>query len=896
MQPGEGDALKKVRLTDSAGTFYDLIVAGGDKNMMETPLGASPQLSGGPRKFGDYDPSFGNIQVVSFERGWGNKDLSDDEARFKWGTNVWTLTRNKLYLPPKWMQITTDIGYLGAHNLSGDYAGSATNSEEAGTDTGRIINATNTQWASQFVINGTGSEIGRVTVWMKWNKVTGTYITPRVAIYTDSTGAPGSLVTNGASAQVQRNANPSSGQELIIPDVYWPVDFFFSVPPALSASTTYWIVVYFDYLHADDSVQLGDATNTRYGAGAYYNGSWNSDEPFMFSVNHNRNNRAETKLFQHGGAQFALRKTIAGTNQLFIMGEGGFATAGSSTTLTDTNMGLRGSWSENQWAGDKIKIVAGTGVGQIRTISTNTTGGVITLSGDNWDINPDSTSRYVIINPIDWYEITGHGLSNAKQGVDAGAVCYFPSGGSTNIRRMKWNTSATPLTFADDGTNKVDVLFPAGGRIWGAVSSTGQIAYSSIKAWGTNLAWTNLAVTTPIDGDFRGAGLHSGKVYFIKEDGIWFVDGAGNILYEFPVNMKYFRASNNGTAVEPNQEYLYFNWGAGLQRLSGVSVENVDPNKDEGMPEEYRGQVTGLALHPAGMFFSVGGNDDTRSTVNVYDGLGFHNVLSLDDKGHKITDIQFYYVEDDQPILFVATNETIIVQAYPKYTTNPEKDPELYVTSQGVLDLATIDMGGKALPKMFKEVALWAQNTLFSDSDYAFNRIRVYYNADNGGWNYAGQTASQQDGETVITFADTTNSSITGLGNVRELDLKLIVMGWTLGANDLWKLPSAVDYYNTPILDAITVKGLSRTPIKSVFSFPVDVSAVTNRLGSGDPEAMMAKFWTWAQSAEALLMTSLHPRFHNKTVIIIPRSLRTGYVDRSNESFASSFYLELREV
>ncbi|MFM7513004.1 MAG: hypothetical protein ACKO3F_06495, partial [Cyanobium sp.] len=46
----------------------------------------------------------------------------------------------------------------------------------------------------------------------------------------------------------------------------------------------------------------------------------------------------------------------------------GTATGGSSTTLTNTAKG----WSINQWTNSQLRITAGTGAGQIRTVASNT--------------------------------------------------------------------------------------------------------------------------------------------------------------------------------------------------------------------------------------------------------------------------------------------------------------------------------------------------------------------------------------------------------------------------------------------------------------------------------------------------------------------------------------------
>lgn len=72
------------------------------------------------------------------------------------------------------------------------------------------------------------------------------------------------------------------------------------------------------------------------------------------------------------------------------MYDNGLATGGGNNYLDDSG----GGWSTDQFNGAYIWIYAGTGAGQIRTIS-DTTSTRITVSV-NWTVNPDATSYYAI--------------------------------------------------------------------------------------------------------------------------------------------------------------------------------------------------------------------------------------------------------------------------------------------------------------------------------------------------------------------------------------------------------------------------------------------------------------------------------------------------------------------
>lgn len=96
-------------------------------------------------------------------------------------------------------------------------------------------------------------------------------------------------------------------------------------------------------------------------------------------------------------------------------GKMGTATSGGASTITDSGQ----SWTTNEFAGLSIIITSGTGAGQTRVISSNTST-AITVSVA-WTTNPDSTSVYSIeggdtidINKDDGQDVTGLALFQDK--------------------------------------------------------------------------------------------------------------------------------------------------------------------------------------------------------------------------------------------------------------------------------------------------------------------------------------------------------------------------------------------------------------------------------------------------------------------------------------------------
>jgi len=76
----------------------------------------------------------------------------------------------------------------------------------------------------------------------------------------------------------------------------------------------------------------------------------------------------------------------------FVILDSGTATSGAASTLTDNTK----SWGVNSYQNKYVKIVGGTGIGQTRKITSNTSD-TLTIT-PNWTTPPDATSVYQILD------------------------------------------------------------------------------------------------------------------------------------------------------------------------------------------------------------------------------------------------------------------------------------------------------------------------------------------------------------------------------------------------------------------------------------------------------------------------------------------------------------------
>lgn len=162
----------------------------------------------------------------------------------------------------------------------------------------------------------------------------------------------------------------------------------------------------------------------------------------------------------------------------------GTATAGGATTLTNSAK----TWATNQWANYQLRISAGTGAGQIRTVASNT--GTVLTVGAAWTTNPDATSQYSLEGNDDFiyylgnnavtmyrYSISGNTWTTLAPGIARGAAPTTGMGASWvwGATEPEWNNESAILngryifSFRGGGSTVVD-RYDIAANSWGSAT------------------------------------------------------------------------------------------------------------------------------------------------------------------------------------------------------------------------------------------------------------------------------------------------------------------------------------------------------------------------------------------------------------------------------------------
>lgn len=252
----------------------------------------------------------------------------------------------------------------------------------------------------------------------------------------------------------------------------------------------------------------------------------------------------------------------------------GTATAGASTTIT---LEASKTMLLNQWANNQIRIISGTGAGQIRTISSNTAGAssVLTVSAA-WTVTPDATSVYRIEGNDDYFYLLGNNAVTMYRYSISGnswttlSPTAARAGAAAAGCTADW-IDAVPATEWNDGTysnHYTTTLVHQNGRYLycfrGGASSTLDVYDISANTWISNISYGQQAETFTSGS----CSVDMNGLIYIQKDAtgrIFKFDVAKNVLDPFTLNpvpqgaavtgdkMAFQTYKDGGTAVN----YLY---------------------------------------------------------------------------------------------------------------------------------------------------------------------------------------------------------------------------------------------------------------------------------------------------------------------------------------------------
>jgi hypothetical protein len=786
------------------------------------------------------------LEQNSFHLGRGAEVWTPNASNFYDSSNAWTSTPNKLH-PALLMQWAT--GFRDAEmNMpaSGDthkwlplYPGSGSDANRRYQDVSFTASATSNRERCFLIIRKKGTP-GTLT--LEW--------------CTNSGGNP-----NTVSKTVTKTSSDVSD----ITSIY--MDFKPSSVLAVTSGTVYHIKV---YGAADDTSNncwevLCDSAVA--GLKSADNSSWTATTYSPYYRITDADVAQRIFPFAFDGAWYAVTsRTDRGNSRLFIMGTRGRATSASTNLLADTGAGqYGGTWTSNMWTGYKVRILRGTGQGQVRAVLGNNTDTLQTTT--DFDVTPDATSEYVVYGGPSWKEITGHGLGWVSgRPAYANGTVYFPQNDTVDIRIMQLNyANANDHGFDAEDTNhnRAWFLCPSYESTLGPVMiRANQVATSSGNpdgkavsigraptspsgtpvAFGTDLAFQTAILTG--DNTYRITGVydHQNQVYVTKEDVLF------NITGQIPVAIKYGADASpnpmNGAAACTGMDGQFYL--AANHDVVFISGSNSYPtNLPFNLPSSRSGHVRDMCSQLGWLFAAVDAGDSGYSSVMrmTLQDRSWHEQIRGFAVGRRIRSVSWVSLVDARPQLVFECQGELLFQEMPLYGVRPIQDSGCAYQHEAVVELATIDLLSTD-PKYFSFFALDSKKLANANTAAVYGReVAIDYQLND---NIAGTTWI--------------NAGSFGISPQDKVQLH---KGSQMKIRPRLRIENN-QASNPPIVENLSLSLFSKT--RTFNSFMMDINAVGDDELSGEElyDALMEILFT----ADVVTVESIFDFMHNKQMII----------------------------
>jgi hypothetical protein len=787
-----------------------------------------------------------SVSVTVATTGWQTATFSSP-ITVTAGTTYWVCIGYQDVSFKLYYQETTNPyadGIMGAYAL-GSWGAQPTN------DLGFRVHFAQIKRAMSFNYAGSGTySLTHVQLMMRKS---GT-VTPTVAVYADSGGPTGSAL---ATVTLQ-DADIGTSYGWIYCD---------TTNVTLNKGSTYWIVVYdaTQRTAPDNMLYIGADAAAGYSGGSAMSkigsAAWAADSTndFYFRINGGEGFTNDVfKIFEYRQQLYAVDKPQEGAaaSALWMNGDRGVCDSNSAdkTKLNDATK----DWTPNEWAGCIVKIIGGPGYGEYRTIASNTAT-VLTVT-DTWTTTHTTASEYVILASSKWTNITAQTAITkpVTDIVEFYSFLFIAQGDAakTNIYQAYNNSGTYATRNASDigGYNEyfyqlhryTDRLY--GSAVKGVYPDDGcWIYYASHKDWGTDLdidVDKRVEIGVPAS-NVTGLCMYEGDLYVAKADGLWAIKGS---VASLVLDYRAFNDDHNGRNICKHNVYLLFPVGYGLQRMYNLQIDNIGPDRDEGLPEGRQGYVDDMLPVPGELYAALNAGATGTSSILCYNELGWHEIV----RGDSLAPIQCMYLQvipgGPNRLWFGMDNNACWVNV-PSKGLDPTKETACDYAGSGEVVTAWIDMSLAEVEKYFKELKVVSEGL-----SVGAQTITAYYQVDD---------ANDSSTWTLIGTFSTSPSQELSIGNAitgRRIRFKFVL--------------ATTSSTLTPKMLAWTMDALARVEPKSRWEPDIKLEDGANML-NGEPDPItraekIVQLDTWAGSATPLTITTCDPAYTDVTVVLEP--------------------------
>jgi hypothetical protein len=290
---------------------------------------------------------------------------------------------------------------------------------------------------------------------------------------------------------------------------------------------------------------------------------------------------------------------------------------------------------------------------------------------------------------------------------------------------------------------------------------------------------------------------------------------------------------------------LYFSFLHGFERFYRNNLDDVGPNRDEGMPDGRRGYVSSMVGYIGRFLYNYDVVDGYSAIMESASGTDHHEQYRCDTAGKRIRNLFIQVIPGDTADrLWFTEGDDIAFLTLPGNTLKEDTDNTFRFTHEGVLETGWIFSGEGTDVELFTAVRLTTEGLSSTKC------IEWDYRTD--------ETSTWTAMSTSFTSSSVQEISL----NVSAKRLKL---RFRIQTNDNTA---------TPIIKSMFVSATLRPETRYTYTMNTEIS--DNPIDLQDAQAsttastVLTQLDTWMEANTPLTMSSVFTPFHSKTVFLEP--------------------------
>jgi len=325
----------------------------------------------------------------------------------------------------------------------------------------------------------------------------------------------------------------------------------------------------------------------------------------------------------------------------------------------------------------------------------------------------------------------------------------------------------------------------------------------------------------------------------------------------------------NGVGHTVHNVYLYFSFLHGIERFYRNNLDDIGPNRDEGMPVDRRGYVTSMVGYIGRFFYNYDVQEGYSCIMESTSGSDHHEVYRADTPGDRIRRLFVQVIPGESADrLWFTVGENIAWIYLPGNTLKENTDDTFRHTQEAVLETGWLYGTETDAVKIFHSI-----KAFFENATSARNIEVDYKTDDNTTWVAASSSFTTPPVQEIVL----------------NVSAKRIKFRFRLQTNNNTE---------TPLLKQIFISATSRPETRWTYSmtcvlddFPIDLQG--NQDTSLTATEVLTQLDAWMEANTILTMSSVFTPYHNKQVIIEPVVTQpvTLVIDESQERLMATIVL-----